>query len=280
MVKRYTPDNNQPSRYQVRGILLYILPTPLLPAALLALLNDNLMVATGSGLGFILAMIAATLARKGLGIEAQAKKRKILRRSSTLPYKMLGAILLGVATTIIARIAIGNGIIVSILQGIAAFAGFYLYYGFDPARKKPGVAAIGITSEEVLDLLEEAETRIEGIESARVKINNRELKDRLRRIVKETRNILTTIEEDPRDARRARKFLKVYLDGAQQVTTGYARAHQQLDSAELEENFRRVLDTIETVIAEQQKKLLENNATELDVQIEVLQMQLEKEGVT
>jgi len=41
-----------------------------------------------------------------------------------------------------------------------------------------------------------------------------------------------------------------------------------------------VLDTIETVIADQQQKLRQNNLTELDVQIEVLQMQLEKEGVT
>ena len=47
----------------------------------------------------------------------------------------------------------------------------------------------------------------------------------------------------------------------------------------MENNFRNVLDTIETVIEEQKGKLLENNLTELDVQIEVLQMQLEKEGV-
>ena len=48
----------------------------------------------------------------------------------------------------------------------------------------------------------------------------------------------------------------------------------------MEDNFRRVLTTIETVIAEQQTKLKENNLSDLDVNIEVLQMQLEKEGVT
>ncbi len=280
MVKRYSPDNTKPSRYQLRGILLYLLPLPLLPATLIALLNDNLQLAVGSGIGFVLAMTAATLARKGIAIEAQAKKRKIVRRSSTLPYKMLGAIVLGIGIAFTSKIAIGNGTLVSLLLGLAAYIGFYLYYGFDPARRNPNVAAIGITSEEVLELLEEAETRIAGIEDARAKIHNQELKDRLRRIISEARNILSTIEEDPRDARRARKFLKVYLDGAQQVTAGYAHAHKQLDSVELDANFRRVLDTIETVIAEQQEKLLENNATELEVQIEVLQMQLEKEGVS
>jgi len=80
------------------------------------------------------------------------------------------------------------------------------------------------------------------------------------------REITDIVEDDPRDLRRARKFLRTYLDGAQRVTEGYANTHKYGDNGELENNFRNVLDTIETVI-------------ELDVQIEVLQMQLEKEGV-
>ena len=57
------------------------------------------------------------------------------------------------------------------------------------------------------------------------------------------------------------------------------RDSQYGDEGELEEKFRSVLTTIETVIVEQKEKLRENNLTELDVQIEVLQLQLEKEGV-
>ena len=49
---------------------------------------------------------------------------------------------------------------------------------------------------------------------------------------------------------------------------------------ELEDNFRRVLDTIDSVVTEQKQKLAENNEMDLDVQMEVLQLQLEKEGVT
>ena len=55
--------------------------------------------------------------------------------------------------------------------------------------------------------------------------------------------------------------------------------HATDNTEQLEDNFRRVLTTIETVIADQQQKLKENNVSELDVQIEVLQMQLENEGV-
>jgi len=280
MVKRYQPDDSNTTSLQLRGVLLYLLPLPLLPAFLFALLDNSLTLAVGSGLGFVLAITAATLVRKGLRIEKQARKRKIVRRTSTLPYKMSGAVMLGIATATTSFVAIENGLLVSLLMGAAALAGVYLYYGFDPARQKADVAAIGITAEEVIALLDEAEAKIRSIEAARQNIKNQELRERLRRIVKQTRAILTIIEEDPRDARRARKFLKVYLDGAQQVSSGYAQSHQMLDSEKLDDNFRRVLDTIETVIAEQQQKLLENNASELDVQIEVLQMQLEKEGVT
>jgi 5-bromo-4-chloroindolyl phosphate hydrolysis protein len=168
----------------------------------------------------------------------------------------------------------------SVLYGAAALLGCYLYYDFDPARKDPEIAAVGITTEELIELLDEAEGRLERIEQSSRKIKNVEFKDRLRRIVKDARGILDTIESDPVDARRARKFLKVYLDGAQQVTEGYARTHTEGEDHALEDNFRRVLTTIETVIAEQQTKLKENNLSDLDVNIEVLQMQLEKEGVT
>jgi 5-bromo-4-chloroindolyl phosphate hydrolysis protein len=181
---------------------------------------------------------------------------------------------------VLAWIGLEKTLLQSALYAGFAFTGCWLYYGRDPSRSHPEIAAIGITAEEVIELLEEAEGRIANIEKARRQIANPELNDRLRSIVKGARRILEIIEDDPRDARRARKFLRVYLDGAMQVTQGYAKTHALGESAELEANFRRVLGTIETVISEQQQKLLENNLSELDVTIEVLQMQLEKEGVT
>ena len=48
---------------------------------------------------------------------------------------------------------------------------------------------------------------------------------------------------------------------------------------DLDDNFRRVLVTIEEVFQEQQQKLLETDITDLDVQIEVLATQLKREGV-
>lgn len=266
-----------------RGFLLYLLAIPLLPAALFSLMDGDSIEALARAGGFALIMTAATLIRKGIRLDNEARKRRLRRRASTVQYRMIGAALAAAGVFVVAWLGIpGNvyGILESVLYAAAVLLGCYLYYDFDPARKDPEIAAVGITTEELIDLLDEAEGRVASIEASSRSIHNVEFKDRLRRIVKEARNILDTIEKDPVDARRARKFLKVYLDGAQQVTEGYARTHAEGEDHALEDNFRRVLTTIETVIAEQQLKLKENNLSDLDVNIEVLQMQLEKEGVT
>jgi 5-bromo-4-chloroindolyl phosphate hydrolysis protein len=265
-----------------RGLLLYVLAFPLLPAAFFSLMDGDAIEALARGTGFVLCMTAATLIRKGIRLDNEAARRRLRRRASTIQYRMIGAALAAAGIFLVAWLGLPNqyGLFESALWALAVLVGCYLYYDFDPARKDPNIAAVGITTEELIELLDEAEGRLQSIENASRRIHNIEFKDRLRRIVKEARDILDTIEKDPVDARRARKFLKVYLDGAQQVTEGYARTHTEGEQHALEDNFRRVLTTIETVIAEQQMKLLENNLSDLDVTIEVLQMQLEKEGVT
>ncbi len=278
-VRPYDPDAKQPIVW--RGWLLYLLPLPLLPATFLALASGNVGAALARAAGFVLIMGAASFIRKGIKIDNEAVRRNLRRRASTVRYRFVGAIMASVGTFLVAWIGIvgSHGLISSILFALAVLGGCYLYYDFDDPARLPGVAGVGITNEELIELLDEAEGRIQRIEADARRINNTEFRDRLRRIAVEAREILRTIEQDPVDARRARKFLKVYLDGAQQVTEGYARAHRGEKDPALEDNFRRVLGTIETVIGEQQKKLAENNSTDLDVKIEVLQMQLEQEGV-
>ena len=265
-----------------RGLLLYFLSLPLLPAVFTSLQDKDPVEAVARAAGFLLIVTAATLIRKGIRLDNEARKRRLRRRASTIQYRMIGAGLVTGGVFIVAWLGLGGrySLIESILYAGATLLGCYLYYDFDPARKAPEIAAVGITTEEIIELLDEAEGRLERIEQSSRQIKNVEFRDRLRRIVKDARGILDTIESDPVDARRARKFLKVYLDGAQQVTEGYARTHTSGETHALEDNFRRVLTTIETVIAEQQTKLKENNLSDLDVNIEVLQMQLEREGVT
>lgn len=276
-------DSSAPKKVRWRGLLLYFLALPLVPAALIALIGGNLTAALANGAALALTFVGATFIRRGIGLQAEASRRKWKRRASPKPNRLIGSVMVSVAMFLVAWLGITNnsgyGLLFSLLFAGVTLLGCYLYYDFDDSGRQDDVPLVGITTEELIDLLDEAEDRIEAIERAGKSIKNIEFRDRLRRITVEARRITAAIEEDPTDARRARKFLKVYLDGAQQVTEGYARMHKAGDGEQLEDNFRRVLTTIETVIADQQQKLKENNAGELDVQIEVLQMQLEKEGV-
>ena len=163
----------------------------------------------------------------------------------------------------------------------ATFLGFALSYGLDPRRDKAGGISLGVTVDEIIEAVDAAEIRIKSIEEARRSIRNPDYSQRLERITSQARQIITTIEEDPTRLSRARKFLKVYLDGTEKVAQGYAKSqnNKQGTTTSLDTDFNRVLDSIEQTFQEQQTKLLENNNFDLDVQIAVLEQQLKREGV-
>lgn len=261
------------------GTLLFLLPLPVLFAAIVSLIKGDLTTLVINTASYSLYLAGALWMRRGLHNAAEYERHKI-GQVPKYPLKTLGAATVALATGWVAFIGAEYSFPISLGFGTGALAGCYLLYGFDPRRAKQAIDADGLdTTNQVVQALERAEGIIASIDHARHKIRNPELTGRLQRIVNLARQILAVIEEDPKDLRRARKFLNIYLEGAQQVTAGYARTHQHMESQELEDNFRQVLITIEEVFKEQQQKLLENDVLDLDVKIEVLANQLKREGV-
>jgi 5-bromo-4-chloroindolyl phosphate hydrolysis protein len=265
-------------RYSPRGLLLYFLPAALLPATFIALGKGNLPAIVVNASGFALYMLAAWCVRKGLQAEYVYSKSRIARPPKW-PLKMIAALIAALTTGMIAWLGAGHSLAVALMFAGGALLGMYLSYGFDPRQEKNIVAAHGYSREEILQTLEESSGIIRSIEQANERIGNTELNRRIERICEIADSILAEIEADPRDMRRARKFLNVYLDGVRQVTEGYAKTHPQSQSGELEQNFRNVLETIESVFQEQHQKLLEEDVFDLDVKIEVLTTQLKQEGI-
>jgi len=262
-----------------KGVLLFLLPLPVLIAAILALSRGNLRVLLASTVGYALFLSGAILARRGMQNQAEYERRKIAY-APPYPLKLLGAVLVAAATAITATFAAKYNPAIGVCFGLGALLGFYLVYGFDPRATKRATDSYGLdATPQLLQALAGAEKTIVAIEQAKKNIRNNELRSRLDNIIKLARQILKNLEENPDDLRRSRKFLNVYLEGAQQVTEGYVRTHQQAQSQQLEANFRNVLTTIEDVFKEQQQKLLENDVLDLDIKIEVLSEQLKREGV-
>ena len=249
----------------IGGWLLFLLPLPLALKTLIALGKGEFGTFLISAIALAILLLGAWLTRRGL---YQEKRRPM---SSMLPLKSIGGFVVAGGAALTAMIA-GHNLAIGICFGLAALLGFYLAYGFDKRIKLS-------SDKDVAEALEEAYRKLERLEEAGGKIGSRDMRDRIKGIVQWGERILDRIGDDPEDFRRARKFVNVYLDGAQQVTDKFARTHGDANSAELEANFRALLDDMETVCKEQYQHLVDNDMVDLDVQMEVLTTRLKREGV-
>jgi 5-bromo-4-chloroindolyl phosphate hydrolysis protein len=196
-----------------------------------------------------------------------------------VPFKMVSAALTSLGAALAAA-AGGYGVVGMLVFALLAATGYLCFYGRDPQRRTFRVsAAAGVDIEAVTAQLKSAYGRLQGIDAAARSIAVPEFVNRLRRITQIGKSILAEIERDPRDASRARRFLNIYLDSAERVTAEYARTHRHIRNKPLEENFRQLLIDMERTFETQHQKLLENDLVSLDVDIEVLNARLKREGV-
>jgi hypothetical protein len=268
------------SRLGLRGTLLYLLALPAGLASVAQLAGGDAAGAL-AGLGAAFAIgLAAWSNRRGLVDDLVAPDRRYTRGNGPL-YKYLAASSLGAGTGLMAAGAADHGLITAALFAGLSIAGYHLVYRLPPPKLLLAAAPGRVGSDRALHkALADAEQRVLAIEKAAIGIGNRELEQRLQRIAGQGRAVLELIAARPDERFRARKFLYVYLEGAERVAERYAQAHRIVRGGELEQNFRNVLIEIERVFAIQIVQLSEQGVTDLDVQIAVLRRQLEHEGIT
>jgi len=260
------------------GVLLYIIPIFLIPGTIKAFITGNLLGIILNAGSYAAYILAAQLLRRGLVAETGYREKRVAR-APKWPLKFLSALVVALTTFIVAWLSARNSFLVAMAFGVGSFLGMWLCYGFDPRPPKMVADGHGYTVDEISKTIEDAENVILSIENANNKIHNLEFNTRIDRICETARNILDELEANPSAIRRTRKFLLVYLDSTSKVTNGYANTHLQADIPELEQNFRNVLDSIESVFKDQKAKLLQEDLFDLDVQIEVLTKQLKHEGI-
>jgi hypothetical protein len=268
----------KPRPFAAAGFWLGLIAASLLPTALLALWQGKIGLMTKAAAAFLLLLTAAWLTRRGKVLEADYQRRSLA--VAPPPLRMAAMLLTALAALVISWGLTGlyEFPVPLVFAGLAAL-GYYLYYGLDPRREKITEKLGGYSTEELSDIIRLAESKLTVIEDQGRKLISRELAERLDNIVSSAREVIDLLEKNPRDLRRASKFLNVYLDGARQVTEGYATMHAHAESGILDKNFREVLITIENTFKEQKRKLLSHEVLDLDIQIEVLKKQMEEEGV-
>jgi hypothetical protein len=265
-----------------RAWLLRIAPLMLAVPLVWGLLSGNVGDVVALAVGLVVIYLGTFLLESGLAKEAEYHARD-LANAPRPPRKLLGAIVVAIGVFACSLGASGAGVALSLLLGALAGVGCLMAYGMDPARNKglaPELARkAGVKTEQVIQAVTEAEGKLREIEQLARGLHNRELTARVGRIVAQARAVLAQIEKDPSDLRRARRFLVTYLDGTRDVVKKYSQQQRDLADTELAANFRHVLETVERVFAEQEEVLKRNETMDLEVQIEVLRTQLEREGV-
>jgi 5-bromo-4-chloroindolyl phosphate hydrolysis protein len=262
----------------LKAAALFVMPLPLLVAAIVALfVGEGAQIAQVCG-GLAALWSAGVLVWQALTAEA----RYLLGQRPDpprVPLKALSAALTGTGVALAAA-AGGHGLVGTGFLAAFAVLGHLGFYGRDLRPRRVTLAAAeGVDVAALTIQLKEAHGRLLGIETAARRIAVPEFGARLARITAIGRRILAEIEQDPRDAARARRFLNVYLDSTERIVRDFARTHGALRQRPLEDSFRQLLEDLEQTFEAQHRKLLENDAVALDVEIEVLNTRLKREGI-
>ncbi|MGJ8664427.1 MAG: 5-bromo-4-chloroindolyl phosphate hydrolysis family protein, partial [Marinicella sp.] len=228
-----------------------------------------------SGGVFFATLLSATWMSNGLRNKYHYRQRKFVIQKP-FPLMMLSSLTLGAASFVGSCFVAGLGLFESLAYGLAATVGSVLWYGLDDVSHSSFGTIQDQDSKEILALSEQS---IVNIEQSNKHISNRELSSYLTRIVKTSREVVDALVNNPEKIPQARRFLHSYLGATESVIKRYADTHQLVDDDALEKNFKQVLQNIDQVFEQQNQKLLENQVFDLDVDIEVLNTLMEKQGI-
>jgi hypothetical protein len=131
----------------------------------------------------------------------------------------------------------------------------------------------------VARIVAEGEGHLTEMHAAAERTRDRTIVARVERFAITARALFRTVEEDPRDLTAARRWLGVYLMGARDATIKFADLWARSHDPAARADYEALLDDLETTFARRTTALLEDNRTDLDIEIAVLRDRLKREGV-
>ncbi|PTW50208.1 5-bromo-4-chloroindolyl phosphate hydrolysis family protein [Rhodovulum kholense] len=269
---RHPFQGRRPARAAGRANAMFFAPLPLLPRAFF---SDPAGLALTLG-AFGVLILAAWLTREGLRAEDAWAARKVARRPA-LPRKILGSVLTG-AGLLLAGIGGGDWL----APAIYAVLGTALHsfaFGLDPLSDKGMEGIDSFQRDRVARAIEEAEKHLATMSEAIRRAGDRGLDARVERFQAVVRDMFRTVEEDPRDLTAARRYLVVYLLGARDATVKFADLYARTRDASARRDYEALLGDLEDNFAARTRALIQDDRTDLDVEIEVLRDRLQREGI-
>ena len=256
-----------------RANLLFI---PAIPMVFLAL-NDGAVNLTLALMSAGILTLAAWLLRGGLVAEAAYAARKVARRPA-IPRKLFSSALTGIGIAI-AAYRVEPGLVAPLLFGVAACGLHLAAFGIDPLRDKGMEGVDTFQQDRVARVVDEAETHLAAMTDAMKRAEDRQMSLKLEKFQATARDLIRTVEEDPRDLTAARKYLGVYLLGARDATIKFADIYSRSRDTQARADYSDLLDDLSDNFAARTRKLLVDDRSDLNIEIDVLRDRLQREGV-
>ena len=141
-------------------------------------------------------LLAAWLTRSGQQAHAAYEARKVARRPA-LPRKILGSILTGTGLALAGYV--GFGVLEAVLFGVLGLALHFAAFGADQLVNKGMDGVDQFQTDRVARVVTQAEEHLTAISSAAHRAADRQVSSRVERFQRQVRELLRTVEEDPRD---------------------------------------------------------------------------------
>jgi len=165
---------------------------------------------------------------------------------------------------------------------VAAFGGaglaLALFTATGATESGPAKVA-GIDMADLRRQLATAQAYVKRMRQAGATLTRSPDKAQVVRLADLAQGVLEGILADPGDIRRARRFMATYLERATTSVEKFATAEAKGRAEPLRANFNATLDVIETAFTEQQQRLDADDQSDLEVQLDVLRKQMEREGL-
>ena len=227
--------------------------------------------------GAALLLLAWWLTREGVKAQAAYDARAVSRRPA-IPRKIMGALATAAGLGILGLGWAGGALaapVFAVIGGALHLAAF----GIDPLRSKAAEGFDPYESDRVARVVEEAEARLEEMRAAIAPVRDRAVTERVEAFAATARALFRQVEEDPRDLTAVRRYLGVYLQGARDATAKFAAFHAKTADADARADYIALLDDLDTQFEARREKLMIDDRTGMDVEIEVLRDRLAREGV-
>ncbi len=268
------PDGLRRSRSGARVNFLFIVPVAMLLVAFqLEPLGMFLKI-----VAFGTMMLAAWLTKEGLIAEDAYAARRVAKKPA-IPRKILGSVLTGLGLALAGLNPETFGLLNPALYFILGTVLHFAAFGPDPMKDKGTEGMNDYQTDRVARVVDEAERHLAAMKEAIRRAQVPALERRVADFVETARGMFRVVEDDPRDLTSARRFLGVYLLGARDATVQFADLYARSKNEEARADYEALLDDLESSFTQKTEKLLLDDKSSLDVEIEVLRDRLEREGV-